>query len=58
VASSISITADGIKSEPDLYSPFVRRFVEKAALVALLASGHNLVNGKGYGDLAAHSVLR
>lgn len=49
---------DGQPAKPDLHSPFARRFLENAALVALLASRCEVVNGEGYGELRTDEVLR
>jgi hypothetical protein len=57
-AVSARFVVDGTAVEPDLASPFARRFIENAALVALLASKCDVVNGEGYGDLRADEVLR
>lgn len=49
---------DGVAVEPDLRSQFTRRVIENAALVALLVSNQDVVNGDGYGELRSDEVLR
>ena len=57
-ASAIRLVIDGSAVEPDLKSPFARRFVENAALVGFLASESDVVNGEGYRELRSDEVLR
>jgi len=57
LATKIRLVVDGATSSPDLNSPFVRRFVENAALLSLVASNCGIVNGAGYGELT-NEVLR
>jgi hypothetical protein len=57
LAVDVQLVVDGRTLDADLGSEFVRRFVENAALIEVLATTGEVVNGKGYGELTLDEVL-
>lgn len=57
VMTAIRLRLDGMDIGVDLGNPFVRRYLENAALVEEMGQHGELINGKGYGIHREHPVL-
>jgi hypothetical protein len=57
LARNIVFSGDDIDGVADLTSPFARRFIKNAALIALVAANCSVVNGEGHGEHRADNVL-
>jgi hypothetical protein len=57
VMTAIRLSVDGVDVDPDLGSPFVRRYLENAALIEEMGRHGELINGRGYGTHRRHPIL-